>query len=276
MHHTKLFWILIGAMAFAAVPANAQQAPAITSASAASFPAGIADSFTVTTTGVPTPAITESGTLPHGVAFVDNGDGTATLSGTAAARGSFSIGITAANGVGSNAVQDFSLSVAKSASSTGLSSSATSSTYGQSMTFTATVTSESGAPSGTVKFYDDGALLGTATLSGESAAFSTAVSQRRQTHHQGNVLRQQSVRIQHRFGQANGAAGSHRNRDHERRSLPVHLWSGGHVHRDCQYIGRLGHGQCNVQRRWEGDRQRSPVRRNGEYDDDSDATHGRD
>lgn len=173
MHHTKLFWILIGAMAFAAVPANAQQAPAITSASAASFPAGIADSFTVTTTGVPTPAITESGTLPHGVAFVDNGDGTATLSGTAAARGSFSIGITAANGVGSNAVQDFSLSVAKSASSTGLSSSATSSTYGQSMTFTATVTSESGAPSGTVKFYDDGALLGTATLSGESAAFST-------------------------------------------------------------------------------------------------------
>ena len=60
MHHTKLFWILIGAMAFAAVPANAQQAPAITSASAASFPAGIVDYFTVTTTGVPTPAITES------------------------------------------------------------------------------------------------------------------------------------------------------------------------------------------------------------------------
>ena len=134
----------------------------------------MADSFTVTTTGVPTPTITESGTLPHGVAFVDNGDGTATFSGTTAARGTFGISITAANGVGPNVVQDFSLSVAKSASTTGLSSSASSSTYGQSLTFTATVASESGAPSGTVKFYDDGALLGTATLSGESAALSTA------------------------------------------------------------------------------------------------------
>lgn len=174
MYHARLFWILIGAVIFAAVPANAQQAPAITSASATSFAAGSADSFTVTTTGVPTPAITESGKLPKGVAFVDNGDGTATLSGAADAPGSFPLTITAANGIGSNAVQDFSLSVAKSASSTVLSPSTTSSAYGQSMTFTATVTSASGTPTGTVKFFNNGTLLDAATLSGESATYSTA------------------------------------------------------------------------------------------------------
>ena len=41
--------------------------------------------FTVTTAGTPTPAITVTGTLPAGVTFVDNGDGTATLAGTPAA-----------------------------------------------------------------------------------------------------------------------------------------------------------------------------------------------
>jgi hypothetical protein len=36
----------------------------------------------VTTTGSPTPSISETGTLPSGVTFADNRDGTATLSGT--------------------------------------------------------------------------------------------------------------------------------------------------------------------------------------------------
>src|SRR5256886_7151586 len=39
----------------------------------------------LTTTGTPTPSLTESGTLPSGVTFKDNGNGTATLSGTPAA-----------------------------------------------------------------------------------------------------------------------------------------------------------------------------------------------
>src|SRR4029453_18155440 len=61
------------------------QAPAITSASAATFSLGAAGSFTVTTTGGPAPTLTASGTLPAGVTFVDHGDGTATLGGTPAA-----------------------------------------------------------------------------------------------------------------------------------------------------------------------------------------------
>ena len=46
---------------------------------------GQAGSFTVTTKGFPTAALSESGTLPSGVTFTDNGNGTATLSGTPAA-----------------------------------------------------------------------------------------------------------------------------------------------------------------------------------------------
>ena len=43
--------------------------------------------YTVTTTGYPAPTITETGALPAGLSFVDNGNGTATISGTAALDG---------------------------------------------------------------------------------------------------------------------------------------------------------------------------------------------
>ena len=60
-----------------------------------------AGTFTVTTTGFPTAALSETGALPTGVTFVDNGDGTATLAGTPAAGtgGTYVLTITAANGV---------------------------------------------------------------------------------------------------------------------------------------------------------------------------------
>ena len=58
--------------------------PAFTSSSSAVFTVGSAGSFTVATSGFPQPAITESGTLPTGVTFTENGDGTATLAGTPA------------------------------------------------------------------------------------------------------------------------------------------------------------------------------------------------
>ena len=46
--------------------------------------------------------MSETGALPDGVTFVDNGDGTATLAGTPAAGtgGTYPITITATNGVG--------------------------------------------------------------------------------------------------------------------------------------------------------------------------------
>jgi Tol biopolymer transport system component len=90
------------------------QAPAITSANAATFAVGSAGTFTVTTSGFPTAAtITTTGALPAGVSFTNNGGGTATLSGTPASGtgGSYPLTITAANGVLPNATQSFTLAV---------------------------------------------------------------------------------------------------------------------------------------------------------------------
>jgi hypothetical protein len=90
-------------------------APTITSVNSATFTIGAAGSFTITTTGSPTPALTRSGALPSGVTFIDNGNGTATLSGTPALGtvGSYGITITANNGVSPNATQSFNLTVEK-------------------------------------------------------------------------------------------------------------------------------------------------------------------
>ena len=87
------------------------QAPAITSAASTTFSAGTPGSFTVTTTGFPVPGLAESGALPTGVTFTDNHNGTGTLAGTPSVSGTFPITFTASNGVGSNAVQYFTLTV---------------------------------------------------------------------------------------------------------------------------------------------------------------------
>jgi hypothetical protein len=93
-------------------------APAITSAASASFTAGTAGTFTIDTTGGPTPSITQTGSLPNGITFVDNGDGTATLSGTPASgtAGSYPLTISASNGVGVAATQQFTLTIGAAAS----------------------------------------------------------------------------------------------------------------------------------------------------------------
>ena len=87
---------------FGSTAALAASDPAITSASEAYFHTGVLTTFTVTTTGSPGIALTESGALPAGLTFTDNGDGTATLSGTAlpGQEGDHDITITATNAVG--------------------------------------------------------------------------------------------------------------------------------------------------------------------------------
>jgi len=62
----------------------------------------------------------------------------------------------------------------KAATTTTLASSLNPSTYGQSVTFTATVTSSSGTPTGTVTFKDGTTTLGSVTLSAGMAHFTTA------------------------------------------------------------------------------------------------------
>ncbi|MGB6496320.1 MAG: FG-GAP-like repeat-containing protein, partial [Candidatus Acidiferrum sp.] len=89
---------------------------AFTSSNAAVFVVGVSASFTITTTGSPTPSISLSGSLPAGLSFTDNGNGTATISGTplaASTVGAFSITLTAHNGSGPDASQSFTLTLNK-------------------------------------------------------------------------------------------------------------------------------------------------------------------
>ena len=96
------------------------QAPAITSANATTFTVGTLGTFTVTTTGSSPMTLSEGGALPSGVTFVDNGDGTATLSGTPAAGtdGTYNLLFTASNGVAPDATQNFTLTVNPAAAPT--------------------------------------------------------------------------------------------------------------------------------------------------------------
>ncbi|HVX11764.1 MAG TPA: DUF4214 domain-containing protein [Pirellulales bacterium] len=171
-----VYTIAISAQSYAGVSTQSftlsvDQPPAISSAGTTSFQVGSTGTFTVTTTGTPAAALTEKGTLPSGLTFVDNGNGTATLSGKPAAgtQGSYPITITANDGVAPNATQSFTLVVNAAPAIT--SANATSFAQGSSNSFTVTAT---GSPTATlsasgtlptgVTFVDNG--NGTATLSG--------------------------------------------------------------------------------------------------------------
>lgn len=84
------------------------QAPVFTSANSATFTGGMASSFTVTTTGTPTPTVTESGSLPNGVSFTANSSGGGVLAGTATTSNTSQVTFTATNTAGS-ATQQFTL-----------------------------------------------------------------------------------------------------------------------------------------------------------------------
>jgi hypothetical protein len=154
------------------------QAPSITSATSTTFAVGVAATpFTVTTAGVPSPALSQTLALPSGVNFIDNGDGTATLSGTPAAGtgGAHTLSFTAINGVGTAATQSFTLNINDAGRFT--SANSTTFTVGSNGNFlvttqafpsTGTITRTGAALPTGVNFDDHGD--GTATLSGTPAA----------------------------------------------------------------------------------------------------------
>ena len=171
-------WVNLAAGATQALTENV--APAITSPASAASIVGSAFSFIVTTTGAPAAALTESGALPSGFTFTDNGNGTATIAGTAAAGsgGSYPITITATNASGS-VTQSFTLtnseapvitSPATAAFSTGVAGTYTVTTTG----YPAPTINESGTlPSG-LSFASSG--NGSATISGTPASGTPAAT----------------------------------------------------------------------------------------------------
>ncbi|MGA2231470.1 MAG: putative Ig domain-containing protein [Tepidisphaeraceae bacterium] len=165
----------VGGVASQTFTLTVDEAPAITSSSSATFITGDDSSFAIATAGFPAAALTETGTLPTGVSFLDNGDGTATLAGISAATagGTYSLTITAANGIGANATQTFTLTVDEAPAIAHVSNPVFTAGSQGSITVTSTgfpnaALSETGSlPSG-VTFVDNG--NGTATLSGTPAA----------------------------------------------------------------------------------------------------------
>ena len=85
-----------------------EQRPQITSVNAATFETGTAGSFTLSSTGWPTPTVTLTGALPDGVSFSGG-----TLSGTPAegTGGQYPLTVTAADGVTPAATQALTLTV---------------------------------------------------------------------------------------------------------------------------------------------------------------------
>ena len=86
---------------------------AIISSDSTTFTLGQPGSFIVTTTSAAVPSLAELGSIPNGVTFTDNGDGTATLAGTPGpgAAGAYPITITASDSVDPDVTQDFTLTV---------------------------------------------------------------------------------------------------------------------------------------------------------------------
>ncbi|MBO0838522.1 MAG: putative Ig domain-containing protein, partial [Actinobacteria bacterium] len=154
------------------------EAPAITSSSSVTFYTGISASHTITTTGYPNPALTETGALPTGLTFTDNSNGTGTISGTppSGSAGSYPVTISASNGQG-NATQNLTITVSASAAPSITSAASATFAPGTAGTFTVTTTgsptaalaaaSSPALPSG-VTFKDNG--NGTATISGTPPA----------------------------------------------------------------------------------------------------------
>jgi VCBS repeat-containing protein len=149
------------------------EAPTITSANSLALQAGVSNPFTVTTSGFPAPSLGETGALPTGVTFVDNGNGTATIGGTAAqgSGGTYTLTITATNVAGS-APQTFTITVCNNITVTapGVTTATANSFFSQTFTQTGAVgsptfTTSSTLPAG-ITLAANGTLSGTATAPG--------------------------------------------------------------------------------------------------------------
>jgi hypothetical protein len=159
------------------------QASSSTSVSSSENPSIFGDNvtFTATVTAVSPGAGTPTGTVNFTIDGNPAGSGTLSGGTTSISTGSLSAGthtVAATYAGDTNFTGSFgslTQTVNQASSTTAVSSSANPSVFGQSVTFTATVSSSAGTPTGTVQFIVDGSNLGSpVTLSGGTASTSTA------------------------------------------------------------------------------------------------------
>jgi hypothetical protein len=157
------------------------KAPSITSSKTANLEVGVAGAVAFTGTGVPSPSLALTGAnIPTGMTFVDNGNGSALLSGTPApgSQGVYTYTLTAHNGFGKDATQTFTLIVNQPALFT--SEANATFTAGDANAFTVVSSgitqaklAVSGKLPGGLKFTDNG--NGTGTISGTPSLTSGGV-----------------------------------------------------------------------------------------------------
>jgi Tol biopolymer transport system component len=144
-----------------------QFAPAVTtSPSSLTITPGQTASFTAAATGTPSPTIQWQVSTDGGVTFSNiTGATSTTLTFTASLSQNGNLfQAVFTNSVGSATSSAAQLTVLNPAATTALVSSANPSAFGQAVTFTATVSSPSGTPTGTVTFLNGATSLGAATL----------------------------------------------------------------------------------------------------------------
>jgi hypothetical protein len=180
------------------ITVNASAAPTITSGSVADFTLNQAGAVAVSTTGSPTPAITETGALPAGLSFTDNGNGTALISGTPTATGTTTLSINASNGISPDATQTFTLVVGQAPAFT--SANSATATTGSAFSYTVTAGGypapdwgESNLPPG-VTFTDN--KDGTATLAGTPTTAGTYAVPLVATNAYGSVQQTLTITVQ--------------------------------------------------------------------------------
>ena len=126
--------------------------------------------------GVSPFAWTYTGSLPSGITL---GASTGTVSGTTCVAGPYSFTAKVTDKNSNYGTQGLTLQITQASTTTSVASSLNASTYGQAVTFTATVTPQySCTPTGTVTFYDGStAISGAITLTSATAMFTTTTLQ---------------------------------------------------------------------------------------------------
>src|SRR6266702_859941 len=154
-------------------------APAVTtSPSSLTITAGQTASFTAAATGTPAPTVQWQVSTDGGVSFSNIAGATlTTLTFTASLSQNGNLyQAVFSNSAGSATSSAATLTVINPATTTALVSSANPSVFGQPVTFTATVSSPAGIPTGTVPFLDGASSLGTGTLDSSGIATLTTAS----------------------------------------------------------------------------------------------------
>jgi hypothetical protein len=170
-----------GAATSSAITQTINSASTTTTVSSSAAPSSYGQSVTITVTvatttgGIPTGSVTLSdGGTQIGSGALSGGTWTFTTSLLSVGTHSLTAAYAGASGYLASNSSAFSQAVNQAAPTVAVASSQNPSTFGQSVTFTATVSGSGATPTGTVSFMDGATTLGTAALASGSATFATA------------------------------------------------------------------------------------------------------